>query len=173
MSYIYIMYHKNQANQKVHFLVFHYNRGDCLTSILCVTVWHEKTNFFVYGYLSNFFLQCFCIPLPDIKKHVGQAIRLILGLKDFFQISSMSHHDVFFKSVNKCKEKGLWYIKTNPLLYRNKNTTYFMHKVFQTPYFWWWYVTPWQSWRLVVTPALPIEISWLFLNIKMKIFGKI
>ena len=41
----------------------------------------------------------------------------------------MSHRDVFFEAVNKCKKKGLWYIKTNLVLYKNENITYFMHKV--------------------------------------------
>ena len=48
--------------------------GDLLRSIPCVTVWHWKTNFFVYWFLSKSFLQPFCIPFPNDKKPTGQAI---------------------------------------------------------------------------------------------------
>ena len=49
--------------------------GDILKYIPCVSVWHEKINFFVNKFILNFVLHTSNYLVWDDKKYIGQAPR--------------------------------------------------------------------------------------------------
>ena len=49
--------------------------GDLLKSIPCISVWHEKRNFFVNKFIPNFVLHTSNYLVWDDKKYIGQAPR--------------------------------------------------------------------------------------------------